>query len=205
MPDATRTNAADAPDPQLVPGRLPLPLDWSEIFGRRAPLAVEIGSGGGRFIIGEAERKPDWNFVGIEPSGEYFYVMKERVAKRSLANLKLVRTDAVDLIASVFPDACVDHYHLYFPDPWPKKRHRKRRVIRPEFVAHVRRTLKPDGALYYATDHFDALEDALPVLREGLRVEEQSGPWPDAPEGRTNFEIKYIRQGRPIYRFVCRP
>ncbi|GMV82298.1 MAG: hypothetical protein AMXMBFR7_34820 [Planctomycetota bacterium] len=191
-------------DPELLPGQLPLPLDWALIFGRRAPLGVEIGSGGGRFVIGEAERHPEMDWLGIETAGHYFYTMKERVAKRRLPNLKVVRTDGADLVASCFPDASVSAYHIYFPDPWPKARHRKRRLIKPAFVQQLKRTLAPEGVLYFATDHRDYCEEAEPVLRAELDVTPHPEPWPDAPRGRTNFEAKYMIAGRPIYRFIAR-
>lgn len=191
-------------DPELVPGQLQIPSDWKAVFGREAPLIVEVGCGGGRFIIGQAEATPNADFIAVEPAGKYFGKLKARVAKRRLSNLRVFRTDAVDLIASCFPDHCVDTYHVYFPDPWPKDRHHKRRIFSDYFCAQLRRTLKPDGVLMFATDHAEYLSVLMPSLRAALDVTMHPEPWEDAPEGRTNFEIKYIKQGRPIWRLEAR-
>lgn len=190
-------------DPELLPGQLQIPADWSKTFGRTAPLVVEIGCGGGRFIIGQAEAHPEWNFAAIERAGEYFRILKQRVVRRRLANMCVLRTDAADLIASCFPDECVATYHVYFPDPWPKKRHHKRRIFTADSCRHLRRTLARGGTLYFATDHADYYAVVAPLLREVLEVREHAGPWQDAPTGRTNYEIKYMREGRPIHRLVA--
>ena len=191
-------------DPELLPGQLSLPADWTKVFGRAAPLVVEIGCGGGRFIVSQAQTHPDWNLLAIERANEYFKLLKERIAKRRLTNIRVMRTDAADLVAACFPDRCVSIYHVYFPDPWPKKRHRKRRLFTEAFCAELRRTLAPGGTLFFATDHPEYYREVLPLLRAVLDVTEHPEPWEDAPAGRTNYEIKYLRQGRPIYRLVAR-
>ena len=162
-----------------------------------------MGSGGGSFIIREAIAHPERNYLGVEPAGAYFYYMKSRLAKRGLANVRICRTDAADLIASVFPPECVFEYHIYHPDPWPKKRHRKRRLFTPAFCRDLERTLRPDGVLFFQTDHEEYYAELLPLLRALLEVREHPEPWPDAPLGRTNFEIKYLREGRKVYRLVA--
>lgn len=194
----------DAFDPEILPGALDVPANWSKVFSRSSPFEVEIGSGGGRYLIARAEAHPERDFLAIETDGEYFHIMKERVAKRRLSNLRVCRNDATDLLASVFPAACVDVYHIYFPDPWPKKRHFKRRIFTAAFCVHLRRTLKPQGVLYLATDYRDYLQEILPVLAAELEVSAHAEPWEDAPAGRTNFEIKYMKEGRPIWRYLAR-
>jgi tRNA (guanine-N7-)-methyltransferase len=180
------------------------PADWAKVYGRTAPLAVEIGCGGGRTVIGMALAHPERNYMGIEQAGEYFKILRERVEKRAIANLRISRIDAAYLIERFFPDACVSEYHIYFPDPWPKKRHRKRRLFSESFCAHLRRTLTADGILCAATDHAEYYSEILPLLRAVLKIEEHPQPWEDAPAGRTNYEIKYLKQGRPIYRLIGR-
>jgi tRNA (guanine-N7-)-methyltransferase len=197
--------------PPLIPTHkceLPLALlgeakDWAAVYGRSAPLAVEIGCGGGRTTIGMALSRPDWNFLACERAGEYYRVLLDRAEKRALPNLRITRTDATYLLARFFPAASVNEYHIYFPDPWPKKRHHKRRLISEGFCVELRRTLVPNGVLYFATDHADYYTELLPRVRATLDVREHPEPWPDAPEGRTNYEIKYLKAGRPIYRFVA--
>ena len=191
-------------DPELVPGQLRVPVLWARVFGRTAPVAVEIGCGGGRFIISQAEAHPDWDFIAVERAHEYFKLLRQRAAKRRLPNLRVLRTDGGDLVASCFADRSVTTYHVYFPDPWPKKRHHKRRLFTDSFCAHLRRTLVPGGTLFFATDHGDYCAEILPRLRAALEVVEHSGPWEDAPHGRTNYEIKYLKEGRAIFRLVAR-
>jgi tRNA (guanine-N7-)-methyltransferase len=180
------------------------PVDWSTLYGRSAPLAVEIGGGGGRTIINMALARLDWNFLEIERTGEYYRMALKRVVRRKISNLRVVRTDAAYLLHSFFPDACVNEYHIYFPDPWPKKRHHKRRIFTEAFCAGLRRTLVPGGVLFAATDFREYYEELLPRLRAVLTVQEHPGVWEDAPQGRTNFEVKYLRAGREIYRLVAR-
>jgi len=184
---------------------LPKPIDWAAIYGRVAPLSVEIGCGGGRTVITMAEEHPEKNYLGIEIAGDYYKLLRERAGKRTnLSNIKTARIDAAYLMQKYFGNDCVDEYHVYFPDPWPKKKHHKRRLFSDQFCADLRRTLKPDGVLWFATDHAEYFSVLLPRLRKTLQVEEHPAPWPDAPGGRTNYEVKYLEEGRPIYRLIGR-
>ena len=178
------------------------PADWSKVYGRPGPLTVEIGCGGGRTIIGMAVARPAENFLAVERAGEYYRVLRDRVTKRALPNMRISRLDADYLINRFFPDNSVREYHVYFPDPWPKKRHHKRRLFTEQFCADLRRTLIPGGVLYFATDHQDYYQEILPRLQAVLAVCEPPEPWEDAPEGRTNYEVKYLKEGRAIYRLV---
>lgn len=192
-------------NPEILPGQLSLPADWRAVFGRSAPLVVEIGCGKGTWLLGQAAADPDRNYLAIERAWDYFKVLRERAVKRRMPNLRVCRTDAADLIANCFGPQCVSVYHVYFPDPWPKARHQKRRLLTPEFCATLRRTLRPEGELFFATDHQGYAEEAIPALRTAFAVTEHPEPWPDAPKGRTNYEIKYLREGRPIWRLIARP
>jgi tRNA (guanine-N7-)-methyltransferase len=206
---ALNTEQSKAAPVQLALCELPLAAlgethNWAAVFGRKAPLAVEIGCGGGRTLIGMAAIRPDWDFLGVERAGEYYRILLDRAGKRALPNLRITRTEAAYLLARFFPTACVSEYHIYFPDPWPKKRHHKRRLFSDSFCQELRRTLIPGGVLNFATDHQDYYTELLPRLRATLKVEEHPAPWPDAPEGRTNYEVKYLKAGRPIYRLIAR-
>jgi len=181
---------------------LPRPADWAAVFERAAPLVMEIGCGAGRTLIGMALQRPECNFLGLERAGEYYRELRARVDKRKLSNMRVARIDAAFLIQHYVADGAVSEYHIYFPDPWPKKRHHKRRLFNDAFCADLRRTLAPDGVLYFATDHQDYYAEILPRLRKVLAVTEHPEPWDDAPLGRTNFEVKYMKEGRPIYRLV---
>src|SRR5579862_1665052 len=146
--------AATTPS-ELPLDKLPQPADWAAVFGRNAPLIVEIGCGAGRTLIGMALQRPECDFIGIERAGEYYRELRARVDKRKLANARVARIDAAHLIHHFFADASVTEYHIYFPDPWPKKRHLKRRLFTDPFCADLRRTMTPGGILYFATDHED--------------------------------------------------
>jgi len=178
------------------------PADWNALFGRPGPLIVEIGCGGGRTLIGMALARPAENFLAVERAGEYYRVLRERVTRRALRNVRVTRVEAEYLLSRLFPDECVREYHVYFPDPWPKRRHHKRRLFTSEFCANLRRTLIPGGVLFLATDHLDYYREVLPRLQAVVAVQEHPGPWEDAPLGRTNYEVKYLKEGRPIYRLV---
>lgn len=182
----------------------PEPLDWGKVFGRVAPLVVEIGCGGGRRLLEAAAERPEYNHLGIEYAREYYKTLRERVLSRGPANVRIYGANAAYLIRRFFPGNSVREYHIYFPDPWPKKRHRKRRLLRQPFCAELFRTLEDAGVIYIASDHLEYYEEFLPLFQALFEVKELEGPWPDAPEGRTNFEIKYLREGRPIRRFIAR-
>ena len=188
---------------ELPLDELPIPADWSSIYGRTQPLIVEIGCGGGRTIMSMAAAHPEWNCMGIERCGEYYRLMRDRAARKQLANFRCGRIDAAFLIKRYFTDASVQHYHIYFPDPWPKKKHLKRRLFNEAFCTDLKRTLERNGTLFFATDHKDYYGEILPLLRGFFDVAEHPEPWEDAPNGRTNFEVKYMVAGRPIYRLVA--
>jgi tRNA (guanine-N7-)-methyltransferase len=172
-------------------------LDLREVFGNDKPVVLEIGSGKGRFLIGSAMEQPDVNFIGVEKSLHYYRVMRERVMKRSLRNVRLINHDAYLVLRDMIPDASVREVHIYFPDPWPRKREQKRRIIRPEVLNEIRRVLIDGGEAIYVTDHKEYFEVAAPLIAQHFRSETRI-PGPDDPP-RTNYEAKYRAEGRAIY------
>ena len=200
-------NSPSANCPQQA-DRYELPLDqmdkpdWTEIYGRPGPLIVEIGCGGGRTLINMALAQPKKNFLGIEQAGDYYKILRGRATRRRISNLRIARTDAAYLIKRFLPESIVHEYHIYFPDPWPKRRHRKRRLFTPGFCADLHRTLIPGGLLFMATDFHEYYLELLPQLKAVLQVQEHSQPWEDAPAGRTNYEVKYLKEGRSVYRLI---
>ena len=172
-------------------------LDLARLFGNANPVILEIGSGKGRFLISSATERPDANFVGIEKSLHYHRVIRERIGKRMLTNVRLVNHDAFLVLKDMVPDASISEIHIYFPDPWPRKKEQKRRIIRPEVLGEIRRVLIDGGSGIYVTDHQEYFEAAAPVLPEFFRTETRI-PGPDDPP-RTNYEAKYRAEGRPIY------
>lgn len=172
-------------------------LDWREVFGNNHPVVLEIGSGKGRFLIGSATEQPERNFVGIEKSLHYHRVIADRVAKRGLTNVRLINHDAFLVLQKMIGDASLAEVHIYFPDPWPRPREQKRRIVRPEVLAEIRRTLRDDGFGVFVTDHAHYFEKAAPLIESVFRAERRI-PGPDDPP-RTNYEAKYREEGRGIY------
>lgn len=172
-------------------------LDLGRWFGNDHPVVLEIGSGKGRFLIATASERPDLNLIGIEKSLHYHRVIRDRVLKRHLTNVRLINHDAYLVLRDMIPDASLAEVHIYFPDPWPRKREQKRRIIRPEVLAEIRRVLVDGGAGIYVTDHRDYYEAAAPQIEQHFRAERRI-PGPDDPP-RTNYEAKYRAEGREIY------
>jgi len=172
-------------------------LDLHALFGNTNPTIIEIGSGKGRFILSTAAERPDVNIIGIEKSLHYHRVIRERVMKRNLANVCLINHDAYPVLAEMIPDASIAEVHIYFPDPWPRKKHQKRRIIRPEVLEQIERVLVPGGWAIYVTDHQEYFDAGAPLIEARFESERRI-PGPDDPP-RTNYEAKYREQGRPIY------
>jgi tRNA (guanine-N7-)-methyltransferase len=172
-------------------------LDFEELFGNRNPVILEIGSGKGRFLISTATERPELNLIGIEKSLHYHRVIRDRVQKRNLTNIRLINHDAFLVLRDMVPDASLAEVHIYFPDPWPRKKEQKRRIIRPEVLDEIRRTLVDGGSGIYVTDHREYYEVAAPLIEQHFRAERRI-PGPDDPP-RTNYEAKYRAEGREIY------
>lgn len=172
-------------------------LDLAAVFGNHNPVVLEIGSGKGRFLISSAIEQPDVNFIGIEKSLHYHRVINERVTKRHLTNVRLINHDAFLVVRDMLADESLREIHIYFPDPWPRKREQKRRIIRPEVLEQFRRVLVPGGSGIYVTDHREYFEAAAPLIEAEFRAERRIPSHDDPP--RTNYEAKYREEGRPIY------
>lgn len=174
-----------------------IPLDFAQVFGDDRRVVLEIGSGKGRFLIGSAIEQPDVNFVGIEKSLHYYRVIRDRILKRGLANVRLINHDAFLVLQKMVGDEALSEIHIYFPDPWPRKREHKRRIVRPEALAEMKRTLVRGGSGIFVTDHRDYYDVAAPLIAQVFRSEARIPGPDDAP--RTNYEAKYRAEGREIY------
>lgn len=181
-----------------------VPLEWNAIFGNAQPVEIEVGPGKGLFLLTESQARPTVNFLGIEIERKYALYAATRVAKRSLPNVKLAWADAREFLRDRVPASSVQAVHVYFPDPWWKKRHHKRRVFTEEFAASCQRILIPGGRLFVVTD----VEDYMAMVRETLArfpaLVELPPPAEKSPKHDldylTNFERKFRQQGKPIYR-----
>jgi len=185
-------------------GELPRPWHPEALFGRRAPLEVEVGSGKGLFLRSAAAARPGTDFLGIELAGKYARLAAAALAKRNLPNAVVVAADALRVFAELLPDASLEAVHVYFPDPWWKKRHKKRRLMRESFARDVERTLRSGGLLHFWTDVEEYFHTSLELLAAHTRLE---GPL-DVPESpaehdmdyRTHFERRVRLHDEAVYR-----
>src|SRR5262249_23458445 len=134
------------------PAQPPERIDWRAVFGNDLPVELEVGFGKGLFLLTAAQQCPDINFAGIEIEKKYVLFSATRMVKRKLGNVRLAHGDARSILHERVADASLQAVHVYFPDPWWKKRHHKRRVFTEEFVAQCARVLKPGGKLHVVTD-----------------------------------------------------
>lgn len=201
--------------PHFEHGRLDL-LAWFDPDGRAYPLELEIGSGKGTFLVQQAAACPQVNYIGIEYARAFWRYAADRCRRHDLRNVRLLHTEADFFIRNYVPDHCFRQVHIYFPDPWPKKRHHKRRLIQAPFLVELHRILRPVdaaepacGQVRIATDHSDYfrwMEDhaaQVEHLFERLAFESPDS----AGEGElvgTNFERKYRREGRPFHGMILR-
>jgi len=174
-------------------------LNWEEVFGNDHPVEIEIGIGKGRFLIDAAQRLPQVNFVGVEWALKYLRIAHARSLKRRLQNIRLVRGDAREFIEFFVPSESVQAIHVYFPDPWPKKRHHKRRLVNEAFLQEVERLLEPGGRLWLTTDCAEYFEAVLELLSRSSCLVAVEAEWQGV---RTNYEEKYMAQGKMIFRRV---
>jgi tRNA (guanine-N7-)-methyltransferase len=185
-------------------GELPQPWDAAVLFGRSAPLEVEVGSGKGLFLQSAAARVPEHNFLGIEIARKYARFAAARLASHGQTNALVVEGDAQRLFAELISDDSLAAVHVYFPDPWWKKRHHKRRVMNPRFVSDVERTLAPDGVLHFWTDVLEYYDATLGIIAEQTAL---IGPHPveERPAAheldyRTHYERRTRLGQQPVYR-----
>ncbi len=192
------------PSVALKPENLDGKIDFVRVFGRVGPVHIEIGTGKGTFLLNQARAQPDNNFLGIEWARKYYRFAVDRIGRWGLTNVRIIRTDAATFLADFIPDNSVECFHIYFPDPWPKKRHHKRRFICPANLEHLIRCLRTGGQLKIATDHADYFEQIKTVLtaRNEKLQEIDFLPTAGAEASEwvgTNFERKYLKDQRPIY------
>jgi tRNA (guanine-N7-)-methyltransferase len=183
---------------------LPRPWDEAALFGRHAPLEVEVGSGKGLFLLAASQAHPERNYLGIEIVERYAAFCASRLMKRNITNAVVAAADAGRVFAELLPEASLDAVHVYFPDPWWKSRHKKRRVMNPRFARHIERTLRPGGRLHFWTDVEEYFVSTLEMLAQETRL---SGPLPVVEQPaehdldyRTNFERRVRQLGKPVYR-----
>jgi tRNA (guanine-N7-)-methyltransferase len=184
----------------------PTLLDWPVVYGNNGPVEIEVGFGKGLFLLTSGQGRPDTNFLGIEIERKYVLYTANRLAKRELHNVRVLCGDARILFRDMIREGSVQTVHVFFPDPWWKNKHRKRRLFTQGFAEECVRILKPQGKLHLVTDVEGYYQEILAMMAQQVMMEPLPPPEPSEPrhdfDYLTNFERKYRREGRPIYRVV---
>jgi tRNA (guanine-N7-)-methyltransferase len=177
-------------------------LDPAELFGRTAPLHVDLGCGDGSFLCEMAHQFPKRNFLGIERLTKR--VEKVRCKAEKIENVRVLRADTLFAVRYLLPECSVETFYLLFPDPWPKRRHQFRRIFTSDFLEAIATALEKHGLLRVATDQLDYFHQIERLSRAHLPF--QVVPWSleDAVLPVTKFERKFCEQGAPIYRLTLR-
>lgn len=183
-------------------------VDLPALFANDHPVELEIGCGKGAFLLRQAREHPERNYLGIEWANQFYKFAADRMARWGLANVRVMRCDAKPFVMERLPDACLMALHVYHPDPWPKRRHRKRRLLQADFAAAAVRVLRPAGRFAVQSDHaeyFCQMQAVILSRPEFTCVAFEDEDFGAAEERvQTNYEIKYQREGRPIYRMAVR-
>lgn len=198
--------AYDTLMPVLGVGYQPQVADLDAVFGRAAPKVVEIGFGMGGATADIAQARPDTDYLGVEVHGPGVGSLLKLVEERQLGNVRVIQHDAVEVFTHMLAPASLDGVHVFFPDPWHKKRHNKRRLIQPPFVALLASRIKPGGYLHLATDWEDYAIQMLEVLSQEATLENTADGYAPRPDYRplTKFEQRGIRLGHGVWDVIFR-
>lgn len=181
----------------LLPPELAKPFTWKDLFGNDEPVEVEIGCGKGRFLMARALENPGVNFLGIDRVIKW---LKRRIRQTGkVSNLKFFKAEGFELMKNIQPES-VRAFHIYFPDPWPKRRHRGRRLVDEKYLLSLYERLVPGGSIYMATDfqdYFEQMKKSANLLTVPCAIRE-SNERMIGPE-KTNYELKFAAQGLPLY------
>jgi len=184
----------------IVPYAQSVP-DWSAVFGRHAPRVLEIGFGMGDATAQIAASRPETDFIGVEVHPPGVGALLQRIDAAQLNNLRIVQHDAVQVLQHMMAPGSLDGLHIYFPDPWPKKRHHKRRLIQPDFVRLATSRLRRGGYLHCATDWQPYAEHMLHVLRAEAGLTNTAADYAPRPEWRavSKFERRGLNLGHGVW------
>ncbi len=182
------------------------PLDFTAVFGRDAPAVLEIGFGMGDATAQVAAAQPGNNFIGIEVHAPGVGALLKRIGEMGLGNLRLLQHDAVEVLDSMIPLQSLAGVHIWFPDPWHKKRHHKRRLLQPEFVARLTARLASGGYLHCATDWQPYAEQMLEVLSAEPALANTAADYTPRPQWRpqTKFETRGLKLGHGVWDLLFR-
>ncbi|MBA3903760.1 MAG: tRNA (guanosine(46)-N7)-methyltransferase TrmB [Rhodocyclaceae bacterium] len=184
----------------------PQPLDLVQVFGRQAPRILEIGFGMGETTAAIAAAHPEADYLGIEVHTPGVGSLLKLIEEKGIANLRLIQHDAVEVLRDMIAPGSLDGAHIFFPDPWPKKRHHKRRLIQPPLVALLASRLRPGGYAHLATDWQEYAGQMLEVLSAEPQLENTADGFASRPDYRpqTKFETRGLRLGHGVWDIVFR-
>ncbi|WP_255611904.1 tRNA (guanosine(46)-N7)-methyltransferase TrmB [Marinobacterium arenosum] len=178
-------------------------IDPADVFGREAPLVLEIGFGMGDSLVEMAKDQPEKNYIGIEVHTPGVGRLLSNAAEQGLSNIRVYSEDAIEVLDQCIPDGSLDTLQLFFPDPWHKKRHHKRRIVQPAFAQAIRKKLKIGGVFHMATDWENYAEHMMEVMSaaEGYRNQMGDGQYAPQPEWRpvTKFQKRGERLGHGVW------
>ncbi len=199
-----QSRAVENIGPRLLIPYSPTTLNYENVFGRTAPAIMEIGFGMGHTTADIAESLPDKNFIGIEVHTPGVGSLLKMADERGLKNVRVVQHDAVEVLQHMIADRSLAGIHIFFPDPWPKKRHHRRRLIQPDFVRLLAEKLQPDGYLHLATDWQEYADQMLEVLSASSALTNTAAGFAPRPAYRTesNFERKGLAKGHGVWDLV---
>jgi len=182
------------------------PLDLDRTFGRAAPRILEVGTGMGETSARIAAAHPENDYIGIEVHAPGVGSLLNRIVEHGLANVRVIQHDAVEVLRDMIPPVALDGVHVFFPDPWPKKRHHKRRLIQPSFVTLLASRMKPGAYLHVATDWEDYARQILEVLSAETLLANTCSGFAPRPEWRprTKFEARGLRLGHRVWDLLFR-
>jgi tRNA (guanine-N7-)-methyltransferase len=181
-------------------------LDLDDVFGRIAPRILEIGFGMGGATAAIALANPETDYLGVEVHTPGVGALLKQIGELGLENLRIIQHDAVEVLQHMIPDASLDGVHIFFPDPWHKKRHHKRRLVQPDFVALLVRKLRHGGYLHLATDWADYAQQMQSVLAANPDLVNTAAGFAPRPEYRplTKFEQRGVRLGHGVWDLIFR-
>jgi tRNA (guanine-N7-)-methyltransferase len=185
---------------ELIPQSGVAPLDLLATFGRRARLQVDLGCGEGSFLCEFARRQPEKNFLGIDKLAGR--VQKARRKAAGLQNVRFLNVESFYAVRYLLPERSVEAFYLLFPDPWPKRRHHRRRIVTPEFLSSIAVALEGNGTIYIATDHLDYFQEIERIARAAPSFAALLPGAANLPV--TKFEKQFRAQGSPIHWLTLR-
>lgn len=185
-----------------VPSR-PGALDLVSLFGNDHPLEVDVGSGKGRFLLARAAAHPDVNFIGIERQRRRIDKVALKAARAGLTNIRLLHTEINFALETLLADSAVRTFYVFYPDPWPKRRHNTRRLVNTDFLNLLHRKLQTNGCIHFATDHEDYFNAVIPLFEE-TPLFSPAPPFIPVPEEQTDFELLFAAEGKHANRCSLR-